>query len=330
MQRLMTPALEAGVAALDARIAERAVSRERVTTIWDRLATPLEVAPGAWLALRPRAAQAGPIVGTEAGTLRTVVELIAQPIAKIDAAPDPEHRPLPDLARVASPPSEFHVALPVRVPYAALNKRLAETVVGTSVDVGGGTDALRGGDPSVRERAPGNPAGRPVRRRARVRLPGWDSGDRSGIPDAPLRRAPVQPRVRQRACPGHWSPASPHPRRAAGVAGEAAAGRADRHAAGSARRRAEPRAGAGLSIWPAASTVSTCEASTRSRTDSRPSSSSAVRSASTRARLLAGPRPGGSARARRKRLRNRVDHKPPHLERMGVVPPGDGDRVSSR
>jgi uncharacterized protein DUF4403 len=138
MQRLMTPALEAGVAALDARIAERAVSRERVTTIWDRLATPLEVAPGAWLALRPRAAQAGPIVGTEAGTLRTVVELIAQPIAKIDAAPDPEHRPLPDLARVASPPSEFHVALPVRVPYAALNKRLAETVVGTSVDVGGG------------------------------------------------------------------------------------------------------------------------------------------------------------------------------------------------
>ena len=58
MQRLLTPALEAGVEALDARIAERAVSRARVTTIWDRLATPLEVAPGAWLALRPRAGRA--------------------------------------------------------------------------------------------------------------------------------------------------------------------------------------------------------------------------------------------------------------------------------
>jgi hypothetical protein len=138
MQRLLTPALEAGVETLDAHIAERAVSRERVASIWDRLGAPLEVAPGAWLALRPRAAQAGPIVGTDAGSLRTVVELIAQPIAKIDASPDAEHRPLPDLARVAAPPSAFHVALPVRVPYAALNQRLAETVVGTSIDMGMG------------------------------------------------------------------------------------------------------------------------------------------------------------------------------------------------
>jgi hypothetical protein len=136
LQPLLTPALQAAARALDARIAELAVSRERVTSVWDRLATPLQVAPGTWLALRPRAAQAGPIVGTGAGGLQTLIELLAQPVAKIDASPDAEHRPLPDLARVASPPPEFHVALPLRVPYAALNQRLAETVVGTTIDVG--------------------------------------------------------------------------------------------------------------------------------------------------------------------------------------------------
>jgi hypothetical protein len=132
----LTPALQAAARTLDARVAELAVSRERVASVWDHLATPLEIAPGTWLALRPRAAQAGPIEGSGAGALRTLVELIAHPVAKVDASPDAEHRPLPDLALVASLPPAFHVALPLRVPYAALNQRLAEAVVGTTIDVG--------------------------------------------------------------------------------------------------------------------------------------------------------------------------------------------------
>jgi hypothetical protein len=135
LQPLLTPALEAAARTLDARIGELAVSRERVASVWDRLASPLEVAPETWLALRPRAVQAGPIVGTGAA-LQTQLELIAEPVAKLDATPDAQHRPLPDLARVALLPSEFHVALPLRVPYTALNQRLAETVVGTTIDVG--------------------------------------------------------------------------------------------------------------------------------------------------------------------------------------------------
>lgn len=136
LQPLLAPGLQVLARALDERLAALATFRERAGQAWELLGTPLEVAPGTWLALRPRTAHAGPIVGEGPGILRTVLELTAEPVAGVGAAPEAEPQPLPALEPVAARASSFHVALPLRVPYATLNQRLAETVVGTSVDVG--------------------------------------------------------------------------------------------------------------------------------------------------------------------------------------------------
>ena len=84
----------------------------------------------------PHAAHVGPIVGGGPGVLRTVLELTAEPVARIGAEPDAESRPLPELQLVKAPGRKFHVALPLHVPYAELNQWLTQTAVGTTVDVG--------------------------------------------------------------------------------------------------------------------------------------------------------------------------------------------------
>jgi hypothetical protein len=136
LQGFLAPGLEALARALDGRVAELLSLRDRASLVWQRLGAPVEVAPRAWLALRPHAAHAGPIVGGGPGILRTVLELTAEPLARIGAEPDAESRPLPDLQLVKAPGRKFHVALPLQVPYAALNQWLAQTAVGTTVDVG--------------------------------------------------------------------------------------------------------------------------------------------------------------------------------------------------
>ena len=133
---LLAPALEPLARVLDARVGQFAPSKDRISLLWERLSAPVEVAPGTWLALRPRAARAGPIVGAGPALIRTTVELTAAPVAKLDVQPDAETRPLPDLDPIATPSRSFHIALPFRVPYEALNQRLAERMVGASVDVG--------------------------------------------------------------------------------------------------------------------------------------------------------------------------------------------------
>jgi hypothetical protein len=136
LQPLLGPGLQILARALDDRLAALTGFRERAGLAWERLGAPVAVAPGTWLALRPRTAHAGPIVGAGPGVLRTVLQLTAEPLAGIGAEPEAERRPLPDLEPVAAPARHFHVVLPLRVPYTTLNQHLAGTVVGASVDVG--------------------------------------------------------------------------------------------------------------------------------------------------------------------------------------------------
>jgi hypothetical protein len=136
LQTLLVPGLETLAAALDRRLGELATQRDRIEQVWQQLAVPLEVSPGAWMALRPREVHAGPIGGAGPDVLRTSLQLTAEPVARLGSQPDPEARPLPELALAAAPAGDFHVALPLYVPYTIINQRLAETVVGTSVDVG--------------------------------------------------------------------------------------------------------------------------------------------------------------------------------------------------
>ena len=136
IQPLLAPGLHVLARALDDQLAGLAGFRERAAVAWERLGTPLEVAPGMWLALRPRTAHAGPIVGAGPGVLRTTLELTAEPVAGIGTEPEADRRPFPNLEPTAAPARNFHVALPLRVPYAALNTHLAAVVVGASVDVG--------------------------------------------------------------------------------------------------------------------------------------------------------------------------------------------------
>jgi hypothetical protein len=139
---VLQPGLEALAGTLDERLGELATQRDRIAAVWQQLAVPVEVSPGAWLAIRPRAVHAGPIVGAGPDVLRTVLQLTAEPVARLGAAPEAEARPLPDLQLAAAPASGFHVTLPLHVPYTVLNERLSETVVGTSVDIGGSQPML--------------------------------------------------------------------------------------------------------------------------------------------------------------------------------------------
>jgi hypothetical protein len=132
---LLGPGLEALARGLDGRVAQLG-TRTEASLVWQRLSAPMEVAPGTWLVLRPRAAHAGPIGGGGPGVLRTVLELVAEPDARVGAAPDAELRPLPDLQLVKAPGQRFHTVIPVQVPYTALNEWLAPRVVGTVIDVG--------------------------------------------------------------------------------------------------------------------------------------------------------------------------------------------------
>src|SRR5262249_26051925 len=59
---LVQPGLQTLAETLDRRLGELATQRDRIAEVWQRLGVPLEMAPGAWLALRPRTAHAGPIV----------------------------------------------------------------------------------------------------------------------------------------------------------------------------------------------------------------------------------------------------------------------------
>jgi hypothetical protein len=136
LQTLLAPGLEALAAALDRRLGELATQRDRVEHVWQQLGVPVEVSSGAWLALRPREVHAGPIGGAAPDVLRTSLQLVAEPVAQLGSRPDAEPHPLPDLELGAAPAREFHIALPVYVPYTIINQRLAETMVGTSVDVG--------------------------------------------------------------------------------------------------------------------------------------------------------------------------------------------------
>ena len=136
MSAVLQPGLEALAGALDRRLGELATERDRIAEVWQQLGVPVEVARGAWLAFRPRAVHAGPIVGGGPDTLRTVLQLTAEPVARLGAPPDAETRPLPELLLVATPARDFHVTLPLYIPYTVINERLTETVVGVSVDVG--------------------------------------------------------------------------------------------------------------------------------------------------------------------------------------------------
>jgi hypothetical protein len=133
--RLLAPGLEALARALDRQVADLA-TRKEASLVWQRLSAPIEVAPGTWLVLRPRAAHAGPIGGGGPGVLRTVLELTAEPDARIGAVPDAELRPLPDLQLVKAPAQRFHVMLPLQVPYTVLNDWLTKTAARTTIDVG--------------------------------------------------------------------------------------------------------------------------------------------------------------------------------------------------
>jgi hypothetical protein len=136
LQTLLAPGLETLAGTLDRRLAELATQRDRVEQVWRELGAPREVSPGAWVALRPRTAHAGPIGAAGPDVLRTVLQLTAEPVARLGSPPAAEASALPELALAAAPARDFHVELPLYVPYTVLNERFAETVVGTSVDVG--------------------------------------------------------------------------------------------------------------------------------------------------------------------------------------------------
>jgi hypothetical protein len=58
------------------------------------------------------------------------------PVAAVGAPPRDAPAPLPEPALVVRPAGGFHIALPLRVPYADLNRGALAPLVGTTIDVG--------------------------------------------------------------------------------------------------------------------------------------------------------------------------------------------------
>ena len=89
--------------------------------------------PNLWLSLNPTGAQAGPISAEEERLIQTSVHLLLQPTARLGSQPASASRPLPSLELTPRSGDGFHLALPILAEYPAINRLLAQRLVGNEI-----------------------------------------------------------------------------------------------------------------------------------------------------------------------------------------------------
>ncbi|NVB85784.1 MAG: DUF4403 family protein [Kofleriaceae bacterium] len=140
---VLKPRLDDGMSQLDHRIAELTNVQERVAKVWDRLWKPMQVAPDAWLLVRPQALRVAPLDG-QGLVVSTAIGIDAKPLLTIGTAPaQPAIPPLPKLT-IAPPGNSFFVSLRGDITYTAASAQLARALVGKHLDLVGHDVEIRG------------------------------------------------------------------------------------------------------------------------------------------------------------------------------------------
>lgn len=109
--------------------------------LWQHLNAPIRIGPDAWLAVQPQSVAAMQINAVQQ-QLSTGLRLTAWPQLVLGARPRPTVSPLPALQVVPRQADGFYMALKTSIPYAALDRQLADPdngVAGQVVDLGVGS-----------------------------------------------------------------------------------------------------------------------------------------------------------------------------------------------
>ena len=133
VQSLLEGRLPALGSAIDAKLRERTAAKARAEAVWQKLQEPTAVTPNLWLSLNPTRAQAGPISAEEERLIQTSVHLLLQPTARLGSQPASASRPLPSLELAPRSGDGFHLALPILAEYSAINRLLAQRLVGNEI-----------------------------------------------------------------------------------------------------------------------------------------------------------------------------------------------------
>ena len=138
LSRIARAKVQALAPALDATVRERGESKHRAETVWKQLYEPIQVTPSLWITLNPSDIAAGPIGSGGDRTIETAVDLQLKPHAVFGNPPPSSPQPLPPLLPASDRHEGFHLAIPVTVPYADINRRLAKDLVGQEIELSAG------------------------------------------------------------------------------------------------------------------------------------------------------------------------------------------------
>ncbi len=119
--------------AIDRAFHQQVDAKKRAQMIWESLQEPMELHAGTWLLFRPQDPRAGSLSFDRNESVRTVVSMAFEPLIVVGARPQVDLRPLPPLQTGPTGQEGFHLAVPLLVPYEALNHRLTTEVVGEEI-----------------------------------------------------------------------------------------------------------------------------------------------------------------------------------------------------
>lgn len=133
VQSLLEVKLRALPSAIDAKVRERTASKGRAGAVWQNLQEPTAVTPNLWLTLNPTGIQAGPVGSEGEQLIQASVHLMLRPTVNLGAQPASDIRPLPSLELATHTGDGFHLALPILAEYPAINRLLAQRLVGNEI-----------------------------------------------------------------------------------------------------------------------------------------------------------------------------------------------------
>ena len=136
IRKLVAERLPATGSSLDAALRARSLSKQRLLRLWKQLATPSEVEPSLWLTMRPTNVTAAPFTAETEKSIRAALSVMIRPTAVIGPRPKVAAGTLPPVRVAPVQPAGLHVALPIRVTYAELNRRLSKQLAGSAFDAG--------------------------------------------------------------------------------------------------------------------------------------------------------------------------------------------------
>jgi len=119
--------------AIDQTFVKQAETKQRAAIIWGKFQEPMELRPGTWLVYRPEDPRAGSLTLDRDQTVRSIIRMTFDPMIVVGAKPRPDSSPLPPLKTGPAAEEGFHLAVPMLVPYDALNRQLAKEVVGQEI-----------------------------------------------------------------------------------------------------------------------------------------------------------------------------------------------------